>query len=290
MPEAEELLADGVRAERAGALDRALEAYEGAAASAVTLATRSDALRRQADVYRSQCNWDRALAAAQEAQAVASAASDANLLAEAVIAEANIHISQGAFAEAIPKLNDIAQSASDPRVRGIALQNLGSIHAQTGQLRAAERAFRESLGNFHRAGYARGEGIALNNLGRLALDANDSADARALLERALSIARDEEDSDLAALAGLNLASALCLEGQVDRAQDLAMAALGYFAGCHNSWREIECLRLIGDINVRCEDIGNAARCYDLAHKLAEQIGSESEMRLSLERLRALGPR
>jgi predicted negative regulator of RcsB-dependent stress response len=196
-------------------------------------------------------------------------------------------MSQGDFSAAMPKLQEIALTSTDPRLRGIALQNIGSVHAQSGQPRAAERAFSESLGNFHKADYARGEAIALNNLGRLALDSNDPAGARPLLERALAVARDVEDSDLVALVGLNLASALCAKGEADRAQDLAMAALGYFAGCGNSWREIECLRLIGDINVRCEDIANASRCYDLALKLAEQIGSEVEMRLSRERINAL---
>jgi tetratricopeptide (TPR) repeat protein len=287
MSEAHELIAEGVRAERLGALDRALEAYQAAATSAVEPAIRAEALTRQADVFRTQCSWDLAVAAAREAQEVARLAGLSELMAEAMIAEANVHMSQGDFSTAMPKLQEIASTSNDPRLRGIALQNIGSVHAQSGQPRAAERAFGESLGNFHKAGYSRGEAIALNNLGRLALDSNDPVRARPLLERALGIAREVEDSELCALAGLNLASALCAAGEVDYAQDLAMSALGYFAGCHNSWREIECLRLIGDINLKCEDIANAARCYDLALKLAEQIGSEVEMRLSRERLAAL---
>jgi hypothetical protein len=86
---------------------------------------------------------------------------------------------------------------------------------------------------------------------------------------------------------LNLASALCCQDEVDRAQDLAMAALGYYADCGNRWREIECLRLIGDINVRCRDVNNASRCYDLALSIAEQIGSPTEMRITRDRLAAL---
>jgi len=291
MSEAHDLIAEGVRAERLGALDRALEAYQAAATSAVEPAIRAEALTRQADVFRTRCSWDLAVAAAREAQEVARLAGLSELTAEAMIAEANVHMSQGDFSTAMPKLQQIASTSNDPRLRGIALQNIGSVHAQSGQPRAAERAFAESLGNFHKAGYSRGEAIALNNLGRLALDSNDPVRARPLLERALGLAREVEDSDLCALVGLNLASALCAAGEdSDHAQDLAMSALGYFAGCHNSWREIECLRLIGDINLRCEDIANAARCYDLALKLAEQIGSDVEIRLSRERLAALPAR
>jgi len=278
------LIADGVRAERAGALDRAAEAYIAAASSSENPAVRSEALTHLADVHRSRCDWDNALQCAKDAQAIAQAAALDALVAEAVIAEANIHITRGDFAAAIPRLESLASSNGDPRLRGIALQNLGSIHAQTGQSRAAERAFRESLGCFQRAGYHRGQGIALNNLGRLAIDGGDVAEAQPLLEAALSAAREVEDLDLAALVSLNLASALCMADELDRAQDCAMAALGYFADCNNRWREIECLRLIGDINVRCEDLDNALRCYDLALKLAEEIGAASEARSTRERI------
>lgn len=290
MVDATELLAEGVRAERAGALDRALEAFEAAADPSVEPDQRAKAYTHQADVYRARCEWERALDAAQSAQEIARRAGHADLVAEAVIAECNVLMSRGDFATAMPKLQLLAKSAADRRLRGIALQNIGTIHAQSGQPRAAERAFRESLGNFNKAEYRRGEAIALNNLGRLALDSNDAGSARSLLEQALFLAREIEDLELGALAGLNLASALCMQGEVDNAQHLAMAALGYFADCKNHWREIECLRLIGDINVRCEDIANAARCYDLALKLSEQVGSEVEIRTSRDRISALARR
>lgn len=252
--------------------------------------TRAEALTREANVHRTRCNWDAALAAARAAQEIAAEAELPQRVAEAVIAEANILICLGDFATAIPKLEALVSDSPDPRVRGNALQNLGSIRAESGQLRAAERAFSESLGNFHKAGYSRGEAIALNNLGRLALDSKDATKAKPLLERALKLAREVEDSELAALASLNLAWALCSEGELDRSQDFAMAALGYFADCNNRWREIECLRLIGDINERGENVEDAGRCYETALRLAEQIGSESEIRTTKERLAALGRR
>ncbi len=279
-------IAEGVRAERAGALDRAEDSYL-AAASSADPAIRSEALRHLADVYRTRCDWDRAVESAREAHRIASQAGLERNAAEALNAETLILISRGDFPNAIPKLTTIATTSEDPKLRGIALQNLGSIYAQTGQQGAAERSFRESLGCFQKAGYRRGEGIALNNLGRLSLDVADVAAARPLLEGALAAAREVEDGDLAALVSLNLASALCMTGEVDRAQDCAMAALGYFADCNNRWREIECLRLIGDINARCEDIDNASRCYHLALKLAEEIGAELEARTTRERLAAI---
>lgn len=287
MSEGNELIADGVRAERAGALERALHAYRAAVDAAEDADTRADALTHQADVHRTRCEWDDALAAASQAQAVARAAGLESREMEAIIAEANILMARGLFDEAAGKFDWIAARTADPRLRGIALQNLGSICAQSGQPRAAARAFSESLGNFHKAGYTRGEVMALNNLGRLAIDIQEYGEAKELLERALSLARDIEESEAAAMASLNLGWVLCHDGALDRAQDLAMAALGYFAECGNRYREIECMRLIGEINDRCEDPQNAARCFELAIALAEQIGSDPERRVSQDRLAAL---
>lgn len=285
MSVAADLIAEGVRAERAGALDRALEAYQAAAAQADSPDIQARALTHQADVHRSRCQWEASLEAAGRAQEVARAANLPELLAEAVIAEVNLLISRGDPGAAIEKCERIAESSSDSRLRGIALQNLGTIRAQHGQAPAAERAFRESLGNFQKAGYRRGEAIALNNLGRLAIDTSDATGALPLLQRALDLGREVEDSDLIAITSLNIAWALCASGgNMDRAQDLAMAALGYFSACDNHWREIECLRLIGEINEQGLDAVNAERCYECALRLAEEIRSDVEVRLTRERL------
>jgi lipopolysaccharide biosynthesis regulator YciM len=172
--EDQDLIAEGVRAERAGALDRATEAYVAAATSTADPAVRSNALTHLADVYRTRCDWDHALQYAREAQSIAEGAGLDTHAAEALNAETLILITRGDFEAAIPKCQTIASTATDLRLRGIALQNLGSIYAQSGEVAAAQRAFRDSLGCFERAEYARGQGIALNNLGRLALDSGDT--------------------------------------------------------------------------------------------------------------------
>lgn len=287
MSESDDIVADGVRAERAGALDRALHAYRTAATTSPDAATRAAALTHEADIYRTRCDWDQAFTAARQAQHIAREAGLDAALMEAIVAEANILMARGVFDEAARQFTRITEQTTEPRIRGIALQNLGAIHAQSGHPRAAARAFRESLGNFHKAGYTRGEVMALNNLGRLAIDTGDYAEARELLERALPLAREIEEAEAAAMASLNLAWVLCHEGAVDRAQDLAMSALGYFASCENRLRQIECLRLIGEVNEKCDDCSNAARCFELAIALAEQIGSEPELRASQDRLAAL---
>ena len=287
MPQLPDLIAEGVRAERAGALDRALEHFQAAADSAKDSARKAQAMTHVADVLRARCEWDPALAAAGEARTLAESVGNDELAFEARIAEANVHMCHGKFETAEPCFAEIAATTKDPRIRGIALQNLGSMYAQRGNRPAAECAFTDSLSAFEEAGYQRGEAIALNNLGRLALDHGQCDIAHGILDRALSLAREVEDSELAALASVNLAWALCERGDMDRSQDLAMAALGYFSDCNNRWREIECFRLIGIINEKCEDAPNARRCYELALNIAEQIGSEREIAATRERLTAL---
>ena len=287
MPQQPDLIAEGVRAERAGALERALEHFKAAADSASDAARKAQAMTHVADVLRVRCEWDRALAAASDARKLAESVHNDVLAFEARIAEANVHMCRGHFEGAEPCFVEIAAATKDPRVRGIALQNLGSMYAQRGNRPAAECAFTDSLSAFEEAGYQRGEAIALNNLGRLALDHGQCDIAHGILGRALSLARDVEDSELAALASVNLAWALCERGDMDRSQDLAMAALGYFSDCNNRWREIECFRLIGIINERSEDAANARRCYELALDIAEQIGSEREMETTRRHLTSL---
>ena len=286
MPNAKESLELGIRAERSGALDRALDAYREAAESDDP-DTRAEALTRQADVHREQCEWDRGIEVAQAAQAVAERAGLQQRVVEAIVAEANILMSRGDFVRAMPRFRDIVESSADSRLRGIALQNIASMLAQLGQYGAAERSFRESLGHFQKAGYDRGQAIAWNNLGRLALDQKDASGALPHLHRALQGAKALGDLELEAIANQNLALAEFHLGNLERADDLVTQAVGYFAQCNNQWRQIECLRLLGGINEQRDHLQDARRCYERALRLAEQIDSEVEIRVTRHKLDTL---
>jgi tetratricopeptide (TPR) repeat protein len=275
---ARELIDDGIRAERLGAIDRALTCFAEAASDAAEPDTLAEALTRLADAHRARSEWAPALDAARRAQATARAAHLTDRLACAFVAEGNVLICRGQFNEAKHLFEQLLTTTADPRLRGIALQNIGSILAQQGQLGAAERSFAESYGCFQRAEYRRGEAIALNNYGRVALDRGDAALAEGLLSQGLAIARDVEDEDLVALVTLNLAEALAARGHHQRAGDLASEALGHFAECGNRWRQVECLRLIGTINERAGDRDDAIRCYERGLQLAEQIETVAEIR------------
>jgi tetratricopeptide (TPR) repeat protein len=201
-----------------------------------------------------------------------------------MIAEANVLMCTGNFAAATEIFERASTVTVDPRLRGLAMQNIGSILAQQGRLRAAQRAFAESLGYFQRAGYARGEAIALNNCGRVALDANDIALATDLLKQARAAAREIENAELTAIVKLNQAEAALRSGDADKSLELVAQSLGFFAGCGNKWREVECLRLIGEINEQQGDFREAAECYGRALAMATELNATIEMRSLQERL------
>ena len=275
--EASQLLRDGVVAEEIGELNRALESFRKAARSDdATIA--AEAFTRLSDVLRSRAEWDEAAEAARQGQRLAHAAASERLVAHALIAEGNVYMCRGDFAAGTALFERVLDSSADPRMRGLALQNIGSCLAQRGQLGAAERAFSESYGSFQRAGYRRGEATALNNLGRAALDRGDAAFAESVLTEAVGAARDAGHGELIALATLNLAEAKVRGGELARAHELAGAALGSFAESGNQWREIECLRLIGSIHEQGGDVAAAAACFERGLRLAREIGVAVEIR------------
>ena len=280
------VLDDGIQAEQAGDLDRAIAAFV-EAARAPDAATAAEALTRLADARRSRSEWGEALAAARRGREVAQSSGLDLLVTYAMIAEANVLLCRGDFKEAKSLLEEVLATATDARMRGLALQNLGSILAQRGELGAAERCFAESFGHFQRAGYRRGEATALNNYGRVSLDRGNLSLAEDLLRQAAVTAREVQHAELMTLATFNLAEVRLKQGQLTQAEDLASEALGFFCGSGNRWREIECLRLIGEINERRGDLENAAGCYARGMRLAREVGATAESKLLGDCLRRL---
>ena len=286
VPDTNELIEEGVAAERLGMLDRA-ESCFALAAQSDDPCVQARALTKLAGVYRSRSDWDIALEWARRAQEIARASGDHAIACEAIVAEGNVLMCRGDFDAATTLFEALLQTTLDSRLRGVVLQNLGSILAQQGQLGAAERAFAESYGYFRQSGYRRGEAIALNNYGRVALDRRDIRLAEKSLEDALSIAREVDDSDLVALATLNLAETLTERREDKRARDLASAAFGHFRSAGNRWRQVECLRLLGAVHERERCTDDAVRCYERALALAEEINAKGELALLKESLARL---
>jgi tetratricopeptide (TPR) repeat protein len=285
IPDERQALEAGIQYEKSGFPDRALEQLRLAVRVARDPRVASEAWRRQAGVHRTRCEWDLALAAAREAAQIARRIDNAELLGEAINQEALVYRTQGRFDEARRLLEQVLARTRDERVRGIALQNLGSIAAETGDLETAERRFHESADAFERAGYRLGIAYALNNSGAAALESGQVARAEATLEQAVLAAQEVGDLDLTALATMNFAEALAARGNVARAEELASVSLGYFTVEGNTWRRIECLRLVGDIALRRGQPDAAQRCFEQGLRLAEEIGATHEASVLRERIK-----
>lgn len=275
---ANESLDAGRRAEHADDLQRALHHYADAAIRAgddPAVVTR--ALTGQAAVYRRLSDWELAADYARRARELAEDAQLPTLRAEALVAEGNALMCSGRFDEAITVYDRLARVATDERQRGIAMQNLGSIHAQRGDHGLAAAAFEQSRALFEEAGYARGVAIATNNLGRLAHDVGDLARAEPLLRAALDAARAVEDAELCALALINLAQLRVAQRNFTDAAPMAAEAFGHFVVSENRWRQVECLWVLADI-AEAQGDPDAVRAHlERGAVIAREIGARVEL-------------
>jgi len=282
-------LDEGLLFERAGSIQRALIAYQTAAAAADTPDLVAEALRRQSVAHRLRCDWPSALDAARRSAEIAKIADLPLHYAEALNVEATIHQRRGDFDEAVSLLEQVLDFTDDDRIRGIALQNLGAIDALRGRHAEAEGRFRESYESFARVGDARGVAFALTNCSALANLRRDHEAALAAAERAMVAARRLQDYEILAHASLNCAEALIAMGRFARAEELVSAALGYFTVEENACGRIGCLRLLGDLNRRIGNLEQAEIFYRYGLELAGRIGAKVEADQITARIAALPP-
>lgn len=285
-PKPSQALLDGIRLERAGLLDKALQQYRDATTSD-DAAVVAEALRHEADVLRARCAWDEAIEGARRSASVARSAGRDDLVAEALNAEAAVHLSRSDYDEARALLLQMLDLATGPRIRGIAFQNLGLIAAERDDLDEAHRRFTESAVCFDAAGYDRGVALARLNASRLPLLRGQFERAAEQAEEAEAAARRIGDLELVALACLTLGEALLNLRRLEEAERCAVVAFGYFSGVGNEWRRVECLRLQGDLHAAGGDRQSARRCFRRALDLARHLDAGLEAERLLDRLDAL---
>jgi tetratricopeptide (TPR) repeat protein len=275
-------LDEGLRFEQRGSLDIALMHYERAACATHDAALLSEAFRRQSDVHRVRCAWELATTAAERAVAVAREARLDDLHSQALSALAAVHRGRGNLEDADVLLQGALRLTHDERVRGSVLQDLGGVAAERDDLEMAQQKFVESYGCFRRAGDRRGEAVALNHYGRALLEAGSASQAARVLAQAIALGRELEDEELVALVTLNVAATLYVDGDLAMAERRASEALGYFNHAQDAGRQIECLRLLGDITVKAQELATAVHCYVRGMQLALRIGARKELTVLAE--------
>ena len=282
-------LDEGLQFEQRGSFDTALMHYERASCATHDAALLSEAFRRQSDVHRVRCAWELAIASAERAVAIAREARLDDLHSEALSALAAVHRGRGHLEDADVVLQGALRLAKDERVRGRILTDLGGIASERHDLEAAQQKFVESYGCFRRAGDRRGEAVALNHYGRALLEAGSAAQATRVLAQTIAMARELEDEELVALATLNVAATLYVDGDLTMAERRASEALGYFNHTQDAGHQIECLRLLGDITVKAQELATAVQCYVRGMQLALRIGARKELTVLAECLTRVRP-
>lgn len=262
----------GLRYEQAGVAEKAIAAYEDAMRSSITVFERAEAHIRLARVHRLVSNWADAIREAAEGARLAEEAGDVDLAAEAMNVEVGVCQLRGDFVEGERLAKRALELARNPRVRGILLQNLGAMHAQQRQFRAAEHCFTDSIEAFKAARYDIGVAIALNNASAAARDAGDYERALEVAQLATEVADRIDALDTMMLALQNQAHALLELGSVNRAETLLGEALGHYAATKNALRHAECLEIMGRINEwKPGNLDTAVRCYELAASMAGAV-------------------
>lgn len=271
-----EALEEGIRLAKGGLPERAIAVYRDVRATASDPADRAEAWRLEAYAQQALSEWPAALEAARASRRVAEELDRPALVAEAMNAEAAVHYGRGELEEAAALFEGMLELTDDPRIRGLAHQNLGIIHGRRGDAAGAESRLLEAYDEFERAGYAWGMAHVLNNRAGLALDREEYETAERLAEEAIGSAKRVDDLDLLAVSTLNYAEALEGLGRLDEAEERASTALGYFQTAGNRWRRISCYQILGSVHQRRGDHGLARRFWEEGLGLARQLGAATE--------------
>lgn len=285
-----QLLDRGFRLEQAGTALRAVEAYTAALDANPGPAEAAEAHLRLARAQRALAHWDEAVLHAREAVRLASEVGDENLVAEALNAEIGVYLIRGELGQAEALGRRALEESQTPRVRGITLQNLGTVAAARKDFAAASRLFEDSIAAFRDAGYDLGIAIALNNAAVMARETGDARRALELSRESASICRRLNALNVLLTAVQNQARALVELGSFDEAEGLLTEALGHFTSARNVVEQAACLESLGDLStLRRGDVQTARRCYERALDLANTAQDPVLAKRLEERLEQLRP-
>ena len=283
-----DILADGIRYERGGVVHRARECFE-TVTRAVALAPEeaAEAWWRLANLHRLHSAWDEALAAARTAGDLARAHGFSNTEADALNIEGAVWSMRGDFGQARTLYARMLDLARTEGTRAKALQNLGTVAAEEGDLDEGERLFAESREAYRAAGDARGEANSLLNIGRLQLDRELPDLAAGTLEQAVQAARQAGDLEMHAVALLNHGMALSALGKDSDAEERVTTAYGQFTIADIPVQRVRCLMQLATLAANRSEHGAARICLVHARDVANDAQLPRELRIIDAQLAAL---
>jgi tetratricopeptide (TPR) repeat protein len=284
------LLADGIRYERGGVVSRARECFETVTRNADQHPEEAaEAWWRLANLHRLHSSWDDALAAARKSVEIAHAHGFANTEADALNIEGAVWSLRGEFDKARALYTRVLELASSQATRAKALQNLGTVAAEQGDLDEGERLFAESREAYRAAGDARGEANSLLNIGRLQLDRGFAALASRTLEDGVAAARQTGDLEMHAVAMLYHGTALTALGMLEEAEERITTAYGQFTIADIPVQRVRCLMQLATLAASRNETSAARVCLVHARDVASSAELPRELRQINEQLKTLPP-
>ncbi len=243
-------LAAGLRAERAGRIEAALDHYAAALERIAEsdAAIRSEALRRLAVIHNLRGEAEVARDLAQRAYKIAMRASAKREGAEALNALAGFALESGDMtlsARYYGQARDLA--AGTPELMQHIEHNLGILANIRGDCAQASAHFRVALVAAERIGDALQAAMALHNLGMICVDLGQYTEAEAYFERALLSSLALGQRHLEGLCRLNLAETHLLQGRGAIARGDAEAAVTIFEGLDSRRDKGAANRILGMI-------------------------------------------
>ncbi len=283
-----DLLAEGVRYERSGVVQRARECFETVAERAEQFpALAAEALWHLANLHRLHSAWDDALHAARASADIARRNGLDDIEADALNIEGGVYMVRAEYGPARELFARSIAIAQSPGIRAKALQNLGGVAAEERDFVEGERLFMESREAYRSAGDARGEAVSLLNIGRLQAERGDVSEARLTLEAAISGARLSGDMEMYAAGLLNLGIALGQLGLTSEAEERITTAYGQFTIADIPIQRVRCLMQLGTLASDREEHAAARMCLTHALTVAKAADLPRELRLIEEQLALL---
>ena len=282
------MLADGIRYERGGVVNRARECFETVTRAAGEYPEEAaEAWWRLANLHRLHSSWEEALTCARRAAALAHEHGFPNTEADALNIEGAVWYVRGDYDQARIHYLRVLDLATTDGTRAKALQNLGSLAAEGGAFDEAERLFGESRTAFRNAGDARGEANSLLNMGRLQLDRGLTELAHRTLDEAVTAARLTGDLEMHAAALLNHGIALGELGRAEEAEERVITAYGQFTIADIPVQRVRSLMQLATLAAARRESGAARVCLEHARDVAQSAQLPRELVMIEDSLRSL---
>ena len=283
------MLADGIRYERGGVVNRARDCFEAVAHSPDQQSEDvAEAWWRLANLHRLHSSWDEALRCARMSAQLAHEHGFPNTEADAMNIEGSVWYVRGDYDRARVQFLKMLDLATASGTRAKALQNLGTLAAEIGDFDEGERLYAESRTAFSAAGDARGEANSLLNMGRLQLDRGLAEIANQTLDEAVTAARQTGDLEMHAAALLNHGIALGELGRNEEAEERVITAYGQFTIADIPVQRVRSLMQLAALASSRKEAGAARVCLEHAKDVAESAQLPRELTMISERLAALG--